>query len=109
MVSERVKNISRPIRVWQWDLNVSQVERKSSSEKLKQQVQFCRLDDDAQIAFALVGIGATILRATNWLNHIKYEWRRPIWGPFLNKIAGHHELIRFDQRGRYVFLSQNVL
>lgn len=97
--SQRVKNISRPIKVWQWDPKSQKVERKKSSEELQQQVQFCLSEDDAQIAFARVGTGATILKAPNWLNHIEYEWRSPIWGPLLNKIATQHELIRFDQRG----------
>ena len=97
--SQRVKNISRPIKVWQWDPNSELENRKRSVEELKQHVQFCLTDDDAQIAFARVGTGATILKAPNWMSHIEYEWRSPIWGPLLNKIAAQHELIRFDQRG----------
>lgn len=40
-----------------------------------------------------------MFKAPNWLNHIEYEWRSPVWGPFLAGLAKNHELVRFDQRG----------
>ena len=40
-----------------------------------------------------------MLKAPNWLNHLEYEWRSPVWGPFLAELARHCRLVRFDQRG----------
>ena len=40
-----------------------------------------------------------LFKAPNWLNHIEYEWRSPVWGPFLREFARDHRLVRFDQRG----------
>ena len=40
-----------------------------------------------------------IFKAPNWLGHIEYEWRSPIWGPWLSALSVTNELIRFDQRG----------
>jgi pimeloyl-ACP methyl ester carboxylesterase len=35
----------------------------------------------------------------NWLNHLEYEWRSPVWGPAFAELARHCRLVRFDQRG----------
>ena len=98
MGSQRVKNISRPIRVWQWTPEAA-VERKSPEIALKQRVQFCPSADGTHIAWASVGDGPPVLKAPNYLNHIEYEWTSPIWGPFLAEFAKNNRLVRFDQRG----------
>ena len=97
--SQRVKNISRAIRVWQWtpDAPVRGVEIAEAA--LTQRVRFCVAPDGVQIAYASVGEGLPIFKAPNWLNHIEYEWRSPVWGPALAALAKNHELVRFDQRG----------
>jgi class 3 adenylate cyclase/pimeloyl-ACP methyl ester carboxylesterase len=97
--SQRVKNISRPVRVWQWTPDTQVQDVKSAETALNQRVQFCIAPDGAQIAYATVGKGPQLLKAPNWLNHIEYEWRSAVWGPFLAGLARNHELVRFDQRG----------
>ncbi len=97
--SQRVKNISRAIRVWQWTPNAPVEEAKIADAGLTQRVQFCVAPDGVQIAYASVGKGPPIFKAPNWLNHIEYEWRSPVWGPAFAALAKNHELVRFDQRG----------
>lgn len=97
--SQRVKNISRAIRVWQWTPNAPVEEMEIADAALTQHVQFCVAPDGVQIAYASVGKGFPIFKAPNWLNHIEYEWRSPIWGPAFAALAKNHELVRFDQRG----------
>jgi class 3 adenylate cyclase/pimeloyl-ACP methyl ester carboxylesterase len=98
MGSQRVKNISRPIRVWQWTPN-AKADEKLSEEALRQRVQFAAADDGVQIAWASIGAGKPVLKGPNWLNHIEYEWRSPVWGPVFTELARHCQLVRFDQRG----------
>ncbi len=98
MGSQRVKNISRPIRVWQWTPDAP-VQHTVSEMALKQRVQFTTSADHTQLAWASVGEGLPILRAPHWLNHIEYEWSSLVWGAFLTEIARNYRLIRFDQRG----------
>jgi pimeloyl-ACP methyl ester carboxylesterase len=98
MGSQRVKNISRPVRVWQWTPGTT-VERKAPEIALKQRVQFCASADGTQIAWASVGEGPAVLKAPNWMNHIEFEWTSPIWAPFLSEFARTSRLIHFDQRG----------
>ncbi|MBL4741223.1 MAG: alpha/beta fold hydrolase [Sneathiella sp.] len=97
--NQKVKNIERLIRVWQWSPDVRQKEAKESAAALNQEVNFCISSDDTQIAYARVGTGPVLFKAPNWLNHIDYEWRSPVWGPLLSTLAEKFELVRFDQRG----------
>ncbi len=97
--SQRVKNISRAIRVWQWTPDGPGQEIEISDVALTQRVQFCMAPDSVQIAYASVGKGSPLFKAPNWLNHIEYEWRNPLWGPAFAAMAKNHELVRFDQRG----------
>lgn len=97
--SQRVKNISRAVRVWQW-VPQQDVQHPAVGVAVpNQRVQFCVGQDGTQIAYARVGRGPPLLKAPNWLNHIEYEWRSAVWGPFLAGLARNHELVRFDQRG----------
>ncbi len=98
MGGQRVKNISRPIRVWQWTPDAP-VRREAPDISLTQRVRFCTSADGTQIAWAAVGEGPAVLKAPNWLNHIEYEWQAPFWGPFLAEFARTNRLVRFDQRG----------
>jgi class 3 adenylate cyclase/pimeloyl-ACP methyl ester carboxylesterase len=97
--AQRVKNISRPVRVWQWSPSAPVEHETVDGAALNQEVKFCTATDGVQIAFASVGKGPAVFKAPNWLNHIEYEWRSPVWGPFLREVARHHRLVRFDQRG----------
>ena len=95
---QRVKNISRPIRVWQWTPDAQPV-RETPEVAMKQRVQFATSADGTSIAWASVGEGTPVLKAPNYLNHIEYEWISPFWGPFLEEFARKNRLVRFDQRG----------
>jgi len=99
MGSQRVKNIARPIRVWQWTADAPAVETGLTEETMHQRVRFARAADGVQIAWARIGEGPAMIKAPNWLNHIEYEWRSPVWGPVLAELARHFGLVRFDQRG----------
>ena len=99
MGSQRVKNISRPIRVWQWTPDAPEPETEEPADALHQHVRFARTDDGVQIAWASIGQGAPLLKAPHWLTHLEYDWRSPVRRPFLTELARHSRLVRFDQRG----------
>jgi len=97
--SQSVKNISRPIRVWQWTPQMRERYHGAQETARTQQIGFCTAPDGAQIAYATVGQGAAVFKVPNWLNHLEYDWSSPIWGPVLQGISQHNRLVRFDQRG----------
>ncbi len=98
MGSQRVKNISRPIRAWTWTPE-RKPDLRMSSQARQQDVRYCRSADGTTIAWASAGEGAAILRAPHWMNHLEYEWKSPFQAPFLERWAAGHRLVRFDQRG----------
>ncbi len=99
--SQRVKNISKLIHVWQWRMGgeAQDDEPETASAPREQEIRFCAARDGTQIAYATVGQGPPIMKAPNWLNHLEYDWQSPIWRHLLLALARDHALIRFDQRG----------
>ena len=65
----------------------------------RQQVQFCHSSDGTRIAYALSGSGYPFVKAGTWLTHLDYDWRSPIWRPFLDRLGRHFRVVRYDQRG----------
>jgi DNA-binding winged helix-turn-helix (wHTH) protein/alpha-beta hydrolase superfamily lysophospholipase len=74
-------------------------ERQPSRTASRQRVEFCRSADGIRIAYATVGSGPALVRASNFVNHLEYDWDSPVWGPFLRAIAAGHRLVRYDGRG----------
>ena len=66
---------------------------------MEQQIRFCRTSDGVRIAYATVGSGPPLIKAANWLSHIEYDWRSPVWRHWYESLIQHYTLIRYDQRG----------
>jgi serine/threonine protein kinase/pimeloyl-ACP methyl ester carboxylesterase/tetratricopeptide (TPR) repeat protein len=66
---------------------------------MEQQIQFCTTDDGVRIAYATVGKGPPLLKAANWLSHLEFDWRSPVWRHLLAEFARDHTFIRYDERG----------
>jgi pimeloyl-ACP methyl ester carboxylesterase len=64
-----------------------------------QQIEFCTTADGVSIAYALVGEGPPLVKAPNWLGHLEYDWRTPVWRHWWEELSRDHLLVRFDQRG----------
>ncbi len=97
--SQKVKNIARPIRVWQWTPDSIVSTPSTATVPRTQLIEYCITPDDTQIAYAKIGQGPAMFKAPNWLNHLEYEWQSPVWGPTLSRLTKQFELTRFDQRG----------
>ncbi|MGZ5384697.1 MAG: alpha/beta fold hydrolase [Acidimicrobiia bacterium] len=99
---QTVKNISRPVRVWQWRIgDAARVAKEETSGwgPEDQDVRFCTSPDGVQIAYAVVGSGPPLVKAPNWMSHLEYDWKSPVWRHLLQKLASDRTLVRFDQRG----------
>ena len=66
---------------------------------MQQQIRFCKTKDSARLAYASVGSGPPLVKAANWLSHIEYDWRTPIWRPLYERLAQNRRFIRYDERG----------
>lgn len=65
----------------------------------RQEIQFCTAPDGVCIAYAAVGEGPPLVKTANWLNHLEYDWQRPIWSHLLYAMATRCRLVRYDERG----------
>jgi pimeloyl-ACP methyl ester carboxylesterase/DNA-binding CsgD family transcriptional regulator len=65
----------------------------------RQHVRFCTSSDGVRLAYAALGHGPPLVKAPNWLTHIEYDWRSPIWRHWLEGLSRHHTFIRYDARG----------
>ncbi len=66
---------------------------------MDQQIHFCTTDDGVRIAYATVGKGPPLVKAANWLSHLEFDWRSPVWRHLLAEFARDHTFIRYDERG----------
>lgn len=71
----------------------------SALPEQQQVIQFCQSEDATKIAYARSGSGPPLVRAGHWLTHLEYDWRCPIWRPYLTELGKSYSLVRYDQRG----------
>jgi pimeloyl-ACP methyl ester carboxylesterase/DNA-binding winged helix-turn-helix (wHTH) protein len=64
-----------------------------------QEVTFCTTADRVRLAVGIAGKGEVLVKTANWLNHIEYDWRSPVWAPTFGRLAAGHQLVRYDARG----------
>jgi len=65
----------------------------------RQQITFCTTTDGVRLAVAVAGQGDLVVKTANWLNHLEYDWRSPIWSPTFERLTSRHQLVRYDERG----------
>ncbi len=66
---------------------------------MNQELRFCTTSDGVRIAYAAVGDGPPLVKAANWLNHLEFDWKSPVWRHLLDALARDHRVLRYDGRG----------
>lgn len=64
-----------------------------------QQIRFCTSSDGVSLAYATCGEGPPLVKAANWLSHLEYDWKSPVWRHWISELARDHAFIRYDERG----------
>jgi pimeloyl-ACP methyl ester carboxylesterase/DNA-binding CsgD family transcriptional regulator len=64
-----------------------------------QHIQFCSARDGARLAWASHDSGAPLVKTSNWLTHLEYDWESPVWRYWLEGLGRSHRVIRYDERG----------
>ena len=72
---------------------------KPDTKTLRQQIRFVKATDGMQLAWAQSGRGPTLVKAANWLTHLEYEWRSPVWRHWLEFFSKNFRFVRYDERG----------
>jgi len=66
---------------------------------VKQQIRFCTTDDGVRIAYATTGAGPPLVKVSNWMSHLEFDWGSPVWRHWLTELSRDHTLVRYDARG----------
>jgi len=64
----------------------------------RQDIRFSVTDDGVRLAWASTGEGPPLVKASNWLTHLDFEWGSPIWQHWWTELSKHHRVIRYDER-----------
>ena len=65
----------------------------------RQEIHYCTTSDGIRLAYASIGSGPPLVKASNWLTHLDFEWSSPIWRHWWAELSTHHRVIRYDERG----------
>jgi pimeloyl-ACP methyl ester carboxylesterase/DNA-binding CsgD family transcriptional regulator len=65
----------------------------------RQRIRYVHSVDGTQIAWADAGSGPVLIKASNWLTHLEYEWESPVWRHWIRFFAEHFRFVRYDERG----------
>jgi DNA-binding winged helix-turn-helix (wHTH) protein/pimeloyl-ACP methyl ester carboxylesterase len=71
----------------------------ASPPKARQEIRYCTTSDGVRLAYATSGNGPPLVKASNWLTHLDFEWGGPIWRHWYAELSRHHRLVRYDERG----------
>lgn len=72
---------------------------RSEPEPIEQEIRITRASDGARIAYAVAGDGPPLVKAANWLNHLEYDWKSPVWRHLMREMSLRHRFVRYDERG----------
>jgi hypothetical protein len=42
-------------------------------------VHFCHTSDGVRLAYATSGAGPPLVKASNWMTHLEYDWASRVW------------------------------
>jgi pimeloyl-ACP methyl ester carboxylesterase/DNA-binding CsgD family transcriptional regulator len=65
----------------------------------RQRIRYLRTADGVKLAWAEAGRGPLLVKASNWLTHLEYDWESPVWRHWIRFFAEHFRIVRFDERG----------
>ncbi len=66
---------------------------------LRQHIHIARTADGVHLGWARAGSGPPLVRAANWLTHLRYDLESPVWRHWIEFLAGHFDFVRYDERG----------
>lgn len=64
-----------------------------------QVIRYLKTADGVRLAWAQAGKGPALVKTSNWLTHLEYDWESPVWSHWMQFFANHFTFIRYDERG----------
>ena len=91
--------LSSPIDIIAFQIIAVYSLRIADYRPVKQQIQFCTTSDGVRIAYATSGAGPPLVKVSNWMGHLEFDWSSPVWRHWLTELSRDHTLVRYDARG----------
>ena len=66
---------------------------------VEQRIHFTNSFDGTRIAYAIAGNGPPLVKVANYMSHLEYDWKSPVWIHWLEELTREHTLIHADERG----------
>ena len=66
---------------------------------MRQSIHLVRTLDGVHLAWTRTGSGPSLVKAANWMTHLRDDIDSPVWRHWLRFFSEHFELLRFDERG----------
>lgn len=66
---------------------------------MQQEIRYCTTPDGVRLAYALMGKGTPLVRASHWFTHLEHDLGSPVMRPLVLGLSQHHKLLRYDARG----------
>ena len=85
-------------RPWRWKCAPDDGDRVPRGTT-RQELRYCMTPDGVRLAYATSGSGPPLVKTSNWLLHLDFEWESPIWRHWWEALSQHHRVIRYDERG----------
>jgi pimeloyl-ACP methyl ester carboxylesterase len=63
------------------------------------EIRFLTTSGGARVAYCAVGDGPAIVRTPPWISHLDLEWKIPQIRAFIERLARHHTVVRYDSHG----------
>lgn len=68
-------------------------------KRTTQRIRYLGTPDGVRLAWAEAGAGPMLVKASNWLTHLEYEWESPVWRHWIRFFSDHFRFVRYDERG----------
>jgi pimeloyl-ACP methyl ester carboxylesterase/DNA-binding CsgD family transcriptional regulator len=66
---------------------------------IQQEIRFCTSFDGVQLATALYGTGAPLVKTATWLTHIERDMDSPHTRQWIDELSRQHAFVTYDTRG----------
>jgi pimeloyl-ACP methyl ester carboxylesterase/DNA-binding winged helix-turn-helix (wHTH) protein len=66
---------------------------------LDAELGYCRAADGVRIAYGSTGSGTPLVKAANWLTHLRFDPMSAVWRHWVRDLSSRHRLVRYDERG----------
>jgi predicted ATPase/pimeloyl-ACP methyl ester carboxylesterase/DNA-binding SARP family transcriptional activator len=62
------------------------------------EVRYCTTREGVRLAYAVHGTGPPIIKAANWMSHLRFDRESPIWRHWVAGLSARNCLVRYDER-----------